>query len=63
MDGIKLIWLIAFDQIYNPELAIRLVDRLLKHGYENLSLTMIGPDKDGSLDNCKIMLRRLGLES
>lgn len=62
IDKVNLIWLRAFDKIYNPELAIHLVDKLLKSGLNDVSLTMIGPDKDGSLENCKNLVRRLGLE-
>jgi glycosyltransferase involved in cell wall biosynthesis len=40
----SLLWIRAFDSIYQPLLAIRIVDKLKKK-YPNIHLTMIGPDK------------------
>lgn len=45
----KLIWLRAFDSIYNPSLAPRVLAQL-KDDYPDIHLIMVGPDKgDGSL--------------
>jgi len=44
----KLLWVRAFDKIYNPILAIDVLT-LLKVKYPEASLCMVGPDKDGSL--------------
>jgi len=52
----KLLWVRAFDQIYNPMLAIQLVEKL-KNNYPNVSLCMVGPDKDGSLEQCKAYVK------
>jgi glycosyltransferase involved in cell wall biosynthesis len=44
----RLIWLRAFHQIYNPELAVS-VAATLRGRYPDLALTMVGPDKgDGT---------------
>lgn len=49
----KLIWLRAFHQIYNPLLAVQVVEEL-KHTYKDIHLLMVGPDKkDGSLADVK----------
>ena len=48
----KLLWVRSFADIYNPELALDIVDRLIKEGID-AKLCMVGPDKDGSLKRCK----------
>lgn len=52
IDTINLLWVRSFSTIYNPELAILILEKLLKNGY-NAELTMIGPDVDGSLKRVK----------
>jgi len=58
----KLLWVRAFASIYNPEMAVKVLFELQRK-YPNASLTMVGPDKDGSLNttrafadyiNCKV---------
>lgn len=44
----KLLWVRAFDEIYNPMLALHTIQLLLKK-YPKAELCMVGPDKDGSL--------------
>lgn len=56
----KLLWVRAFDKIYNPALAIKVM-ALLKKDYENASLCMVGPDKDGSLNQTKELAIQLGV--
>lgn len=46
---ISLIWVRAFHNIYNPKLALDIMSGLRAAGIK-ARLTMIGPDKDGSLD-------------
>jgi len=48
----KLLWVRSFADIYNPLLAIEVILKLKSQGI-NASLTMVGPDKDGSLVKCK----------
>ena len=48
----KLLWVRSFSEIYNPLLALEVLEILKKNGVE-ASLCMVGPDKDGSLQRCK----------
>lgn len=48
----KLLWVRAFASIYNPTMAIDVLE-LLQKKYPKASLTMVGPDKDGSLQTAK----------
>ena len=50
--GPKLLWVRSFAEIYNPMLALQVVEKL-KEEFSNVSLCMIGPEKDGSLQKCK----------
>jgi glycosyltransferase involved in cell wall biosynthesis len=57
----KLMWLRAFHEIYNPEMAIRVLRALRQRGMD-CDLTMIGPDKgDGSLARTKELVAQEGL--
>ena len=49
---LKLLWVRSFSEIYNPLLALDVVTALLEQGY-TVSLCMVGPEKDGSLKQCK----------
>lgn len=48
----RLLWVRAFDEIYNPLLAIKTFRLVLKI-YPDAELCMVGPDKDGSLTAAK----------
>jgi glycosyltransferase involved in cell wall biosynthesis len=48
----KLLWVRAFAEIYNPKMAIDVLYMLQKK-YSDATLTMVGPDKDGSLEEVK----------
>jgi glycosyltransferase involved in cell wall biosynthesis len=57
-----LIWLRAFHNIYNPQMAPLLVANLLPF-FPETTLTMIGPDKgDGSLQTTQTVIEELGLQ-
>lgn len=57
-----LIWIRAFHQIYNPLLAVRVVE-LLASDFPDLRLLMVGPDKgDGSLSLFTQEALRLGVD-
>src|SRR5690606_24148004 len=56
----KLLWVRSFSEIYNPLLALKIVEILKSKGME-ASLCMVGPDKDGSLERCKIVAKELDL--
>jgi glycosyltransferase involved in cell wall biosynthesis len=45
-----LLWVRAFDKIYNCEMAVHVL-KTLKSTYPNTKLCMVGPDKDGTLKN------------
>lgn len=52
----RLLWVRSFHKIYNPELAIEIISTL-KNKYPEVHLTMVGPDKDGSLDHCRELVK------
>lgn len=56
----KLLWVRSFSEIYNPWLAVEIVELLKKKGME-VTLCMVGPDKDGTLERCKKMAADLEL--
>lgn len=44
----RLLWVRAFSSIYNPKMAIDVLN-ILQKKFPDATLTMVGPDKDGSL--------------
>lgn len=48
----NLLWVRAFDEIYNPIMAIKALELILSK-YPSAKLVMVGPEKDGSLKTCK----------
>ena len=56
----KLLWVRAFAELYNPKMAVQVL-KVLKEKYPNASLTMVGPDKDGSLLTTKAFAESLKL--
>lgn len=56
----KLFWVRAFATIYNPEMAVKVLFELQKE-YPNATLTMVGPDKDGSLQTTKDFAETIGV--
>jgi glycosyltransferase involved in cell wall biosynthesis len=56
----KLVWLRAFHQIYNPHMAIDVIKRLSEN-FPDVRLKMIGPDKDGSLEDVRRLATELGV--
>ncbi|MFP4845652.1 glycosyltransferase family 4 protein [Winogradskyella sp. PE311] len=61
MDDLRLLWVRSFSAIYNPALAVLVLEKLCKDGY-NASLTMVGPEVDGSLDEVKKLANRDNLD-
>lgn len=58
-----LIWLRSFHQIYQPEMAIEVMNRLINE-FPDATLKMIGPDKkDGSLEKTKITIDHYDLDN
>jgi glycosyltransferase involved in cell wall biosynthesis len=56
----RLIWLRAFHRIYDPLLAIRVLARITS-SFPDAHLTMIGPDKDGTLADARAEAGKLGV--
>lgn len=56
----KLLWVRSFASIYNPKMAVDVLKILKKH-FPEATLCMVGPDKDGSLDDTKNYAKSLGL--
>lgn len=57
----RLVWLRTFHHIYNPQLAARVLARLVQT-YPDARLTMVGPDKgDGSLELTRRTAEELGV--
>jgi len=56
----KLLWVRAFSSIYNPEMAVYVLESLQKK-YPMATLTMVGPDKDGSLLTTQSIASELSL--
>ena len=56
----KLLWVRSFSNIYNPQLAIRVLKTLIDKGM-NASLCMVGPDGDGSLKEVKQLVSDLNV--
>lgn len=48
----NLLWVRAFHQTYNPQLAIEVLEMLCKE-YPGAHLTMVGPELDDSMNKCK----------
>jgi glycosyltransferase involved in cell wall biosynthesis len=57
----SILWVRAFSEIYNPDLAVETLHELKKN-YPEATLTMIGPDK-GSLSKIKNKINLLNLNS
>ncbi|MEP5935527.1 MAG: glycosyltransferase family 4 protein [Winogradskyella arenosi] len=60
IEGIKLLWVRSFSEIYNPCLAIDILKKLQDRGYTT-SLCMAGPDTDGSLEKVKAYAKTLNV--
>ena len=56
----KLLYVRAFAEIYNPKLAIEVLKEL-KNTYPKAILCMIGPDKDGTLEDVKQLINKYHL--
>jgi len=61
VESISLLWVRSFSKIYNPEMAIHVVNKLRELNYE-VELCMVGPDSDGTLEQVKQLATSLKLE-
>jgi glycosyltransferase involved in cell wall biosynthesis len=58
--GPKLLWVRSFSRIYNPKLAVDVVCEL-KNTFTEVSLCMVGPEKDGALADTKRYAKQKGV--
>lgn len=56
----NLLWVRSFHKIYNPQMALQVLSKVLIK-YPQAMLTMVGPDKDGTLQKCKDLAMQLGI--
>lgn len=56
----KLLWVRAFHETYNPKMAVAVVSEL-KKTHPDVQLTMVGPDIDGSMEECIAEVAKLKL--
>lgn len=56
----RLLWVRAFEETYNPQLALFVLAAVRKL-YPEAQLCMVGPDKDGSMEICRALAAELGL--
>lgn len=61
ISSIHLLWVRSFASIYNPKLAVDVLNALKLKGI-NASLCMVGPEKDGSLKDTKLYANKIGVE-
>ena len=57
----RLLWVRSFHRQYNPNMAADVLAELLK-SYPDAELCMVGPDKDGSMEEFREYIRQKGIE-
>jgi glycosyltransferase involved in cell wall biosynthesis len=57
----NLLWVRSFSEIYNPLLALQVFEKL-KIRFPKATLCMVGPEKDGSLSECKTYAAKNNLQ-
>jgi glycosyltransferase involved in cell wall biosynthesis len=57
----NLLWVRSFAKIYNPKMAVDVLVQLQKN-YSDATLTMVGPEKDGSLAATQEYANRVGVK-
>ena len=57
----KILWVRSFSKIYNPKMAIHVASELKKH-YPNVTLCMVGPDKENLVFSCKELAKKLNVD-
>lgn len=56
----NILWLRAFDETYNPEMALE-VFKIVQKKYPDVTMKMLGPDKDGSLQRIQAIVQKENL--
>ncbi|GAB3711709.1 glycosyltransferase family 4 protein [Flavobacterium koreense] len=59
-DVPKILWVRSFSKIYNPKMAIQ-VAADLKNEFPNVTLCMVGPDKENLINGCKELANKLNV--
>ena len=57
----KLLWVRRFQKRYNPLMALKVL-QIIKKKYPEVSLCMVGPEKDGSMATCKKLAEKFDLD-
>ena len=57
----QLLWVRSFHRQYNPNMAADVLAEMLK-SYPDAELCMVGPDKDGSMEEFRAYIRQKGIE-
>ncbi|WP_034057564.1 glycosyltransferase family 4 protein [Lacinutrix jangbogonensis] len=60
IEDVKLLWVRSFSKLYNPRLAVAILKAIQNRGIK-ASLTMVGPDNDGSLEDTKAYAESLNI--
>ena len=61
VDEVSILWVRAYQKIYNPKLMVELCILLLKHGYKP-KICMIGPEKDNSKSEILQLIKEKNIE-
>lgn len=56
----KILWVRSFAKVYNCNMAIEVLKQLITK-YPDAELCMVGPDKDGSMEEAKELVQKYGL--
>ncbi|WBL23203.1 glycosyltransferase family 4 protein [Zunongwangia sp. HRR-M8] len=56
----RLLWVRRFQYRYDPKMALNVLE-LLAENYEDAELCMVGPEKDGSMQDCKRLAKKKNL--
>lgn len=57
-----ILWVRSFASFYNPQLAIAMVD-FLKNEFPDIRLCFVGPEKDGTMEECQMLVKEKHLEN
>jgi len=60
-DVPKILWVRSFSKIYNPKMAIQ-VAADLRNEFPNVTLCMVGPDKENLINDCKEFAKELAVD-
>jgi glycosyltransferase involved in cell wall biosynthesis len=60
LNPVRILWVRSFHVSYQPHLAVEVLSKLRIEGID-AQLTMVGPDKDGTIETCKQLAKNLGV--